>query len=160
MYPCCPSSSDESINCNVFNCTKKELVKSGFYRTKLFDNIVCCGCGWQSGDTQLSIRHLNFIHKLHNPDCELSKNCPGDFVSYSKYKKEIYNVEIIMGETFLTWPKCYPDVRKMVEAGFYFVGTGDATACVTCGVMLEHWKPDDNPLEEHRKASPLCELVR
>ncbi|WP_143442499.1 baculoviral IAP repeat-containing protein, partial [Klebsiella pneumoniae] len=58
------------------------------------------------------------------------------------------------------WPKHFPEVEEMVRAGFYFTGDEDSTACVTCGICLKHWKPSDKPLDEHRKASPYCELLK
>lgn len=158
------SSSDENndsdLCCSLFNCTKSDLIKSGFYRTKLFDNIICCGCGWQSGDIKITISHLNFLHKLHNPDCKMSKHIAGDFCNYSKYKKCITNIEDAMLDTFKGWPKLYPNVQELVKAGFYYTGSGDSVACISCGIVLEDWNSEDRPYDEHRKSSPFCELIK
>lgn len=62
-----------------------------------------------------------------------------------------------MRETFLAYPNAYLDIEKMVQAGFYYTGIDDATLCVSCGIMLDQWKPNDDPMEEHRKTSPSCE---
>lgn len=154
------SSSDDGVCCSIFNFTKKDLIKSGFYCTKLFDNIVCCGCGWQSGDVKLSIRHVNFLHKLQNPTCPLSKNISGALSEYCKYKKSVNDTEDLMLETFSRWPKMYPNILELVKAGFYYTGSGDSVACISCGVVLEKWTPDDKPIEEHRKSSPFCEFLK
>ena len=153
------SSSKEAFCCNLFNFKKSDLIKSGFYRTKLFDNIVCCGCGWESGSRKLSLKQINIIHKLSNPDCEMSENCNFDFINYCKMKKSVNEMENLLKETFLAYPKDYPDVEKMVKAGFYYTGMDDAVACVSCGLMLDQWNPTEDPLEEHKKASPFCELL-
>lgn len=153
------TSSESNVCCNIFNFTKKDLIRSGFYCTKLFDNILCCGCGWQSGDTKLTIRHINFIHKLQKPDCEMSKHVIENVNSYSRYKKSVLEIEQLMKDTFLLWKNPFPTVDEMVQAGFYYTGSDDAIACIACGIVLEQWRPEDVLLTEHRKASPHCELV-
>lgn len=152
-------SSDEAVCCSLFNFKKGDLVKSGFYRTKLFDNIVCCGCGWESGNRKLSLKHINIVHKLSNPDCEMNNNLTLEFKNYSKFKSSVREMENMMRETFLAYPKTYPDTEKMVRAGFYYTGIDDATMCVSCGLMLDQWNPNEDPMEEHQKASPCCELL-
>lgn len=154
------SSNSETQCCNFFNFNKNDLIKSGFYRTKLYQNVVCCGCGWQSDNAKVTIRHLNFIHKLNNPDCVMSKHIPEELSNFAAYKKNILKIEEIMKETFLFWPKSYPGIDVMIEAGLYYVGIDDVTSCVSCGVTLQQWKPDDDPREKHRKVSPFCELVK
>lgn len=49
-------------------------MESGFYQTKLLNNIVCCGCGWQSGEKRLSLKHINCLHKVLNIESVQSKN--------------------------------------------------------------------------------------
>ena len=154
------SSLNEAECCNLFNFKKGDLVKSGFYRTKCKNNLICCGCGWESGEQKLSINHINFIHKLCNPDCEVSKQFTLDFKNYSECKIIVNEIENVMRETFLAYPKAYPDIEKMVQAGFYYTGIDDATTCVSCGLMLDQWNPGEDPLEEHRKASPFCDLIK
>jgi len=151
-------SSSEAPCCNVFNFRKKDLIKSGFYCNRLFDNIVCCGCGWQSGNTSLSLKHINFLHKLENPKCAMSKNVNQDVDNYVNYKMYVCEIEEMMRETFNTWPKTQPAPNTLVEAGFYYIGAADATACISCGVVLENWSETDDPKIEHKKANPSCEL--
>lgn len=154
------SNSDQFLCCPIFNCTKRDLIKAGFYRTKLLNNVVCCGCGWSSGDHNVTFRHLNFIHKIINPDCCMSSHVKEDFNNYAHHKISVIETEEMMRETFLMWPKTFPDIRDMVRTGFYYTGSGDAVSCIDCGVMLEHWKPTDVPKEEHKKASPTCNLLK
>lgn len=153
------SSSNETVCCNLFNFKKCDLVKSGFYRTKLYENIVCCGCGWESGNRFLSLKHINIAHKLINPDCEMSKNINFDFKDYCQFKSNVKKMEDLMRETFLSYPKTYPDAEKMVQAGFCYTGVEDVVMCISCGVMLDQWNPDEDPLEEHKKSSPFCDLL-
>lgn len=153
------SSSDETVCCNLFNFKKVDLVNSGFYRTKCFKNIVCCGCGWESGGRKLSLRHINIVHKLANPDCDMSKNLNLDFKNYSNLKSRVNEIENVMRETFTSYPKTYPNIEKMVQAGFYYTGIDDATCCVSCGVMMDEWNPCEDPKEEHKKSSPFCDLL-
>lgn len=150
--------NDDSC-CPIFNCTKQDLIRSGFYRTKLMDNILCCGCGWVSGDAKITLKHLNFLHKLLNPDCIMSRNLEGCFNNYLIHKKSVLETEEIMRETFTSWPKPFPVIEDMVGTGFYYTGSGDAVCCIECNVMLEAWLPEDTPKEEHKKASPNCKLL-
>ena len=47
----------------------------------------------------------------------------------------------------------------MVDAGFYYKGSGDRVLCFYCGGGLFYWKPHDNPWYEHAKWFPMCEFV-
>lgn len=155
-------SSDSPPNtpcCNIFNCTKEEFVKNGYYCAKLFENIVCHSCGWESGSVKLSMKHLNFIHKIERPDCDMVKSEFGDFSKYFYYKKYVTNVEDMMKETFKFWPKPYPPIFDMVQAGFYYTGAEDIVGCIACGVSLDSWTSKDKPMAEHKKANPLCKFV-
>lgn len=153
-------SDSSSVTCGMFNCSRKDLVKSGFYRMKRVQNIICCGCGWESGDNGLTMRHLNFIHKLNNPDCEMSVNISGNFHKYYIHKESVMNTENMMKETFLFWPKMYPSIEAMIKCGLYHTGFEDEVSCIECKVVLKNWKFDDNPLMKHEKASPYCKIVK
>ena len=52
-----------------------------------------------------------------------------------------------------------PTAREMVDAGFYYKGSGDRVLCFYCGGGLLYWKPHDNPWYEHAKWFPMCEYV-
>ena len=52
-----------------------------------------------------------------------------------------------------------PTPREVVDAGFYYKGSGDRVLCFYCGGGLFHWKPHDNPWYEHAKWFPMCEFV-
>lgn len=154
-----PSDSPPNTSCcNIFNCTKEEFVKNGYYCTKLFTNIICFSCGWESGNLKLSMRHLNFIHKIERPDCYMVKSEFGDLSKFYDYKKYVYTVEDMMTETFKFWPKPYPPISNMVRAGFYYSGVEDMVGCIVCGISLDSWTPEDDPMAEHRKSNPLCKL--
>ena len=49
--------------------------------------------------------------------------------------------------------------HELVNAGFYYMGSGDRVSCFYCGGRLFHWKLRDNPWYEHAKWFPLCEFV-
>ena len=52
-----------------------------------------------------------------------------------------------------------PTPHELVNAGFYYMGSGDRVNCFYCGGRLFHWKLRDNPWYEHAKWFPLCEFV-
>ncbi len=155
-----PSDSPPNTPCcNIFNCSKEEFVKNGYYSTKMFKDIICCSCGWESGNLKLGIKHLNFIHKIERPDCFMVKSEFGDLTKFYNSKKYVKTVEDLMLETFKFWPKPYPSIYNMVQAGLYYTGTEDMVGCVACGISLDSWRPKDNPMVEHKKANPLCKLI-
>jgi hypothetical protein len=154
------TATDNTLSSSIFNCKPEDFLNSGFYRTKTFKDIICSGCGWQSTSEGLTLKHLNFMHKVCNPDCKMSRYTDGDYVNYLKYKKSVKKTEDMLEDTFLMWPKSYPNIKNMIQAGFYYTGVGDATACISCGVVLEHWNLEDDPEKEHRKASPYCEIFQ
>ena len=47
----------------------------------------------------------------------------------------------------------------MVDAGFYYKGSGDRVLCFYCGGGLLYWKPHENPWYEYAKWFPMCKLV-
>ena len=156
VFSCCSSGE----TCNIFNCTKEDLVKAGFYCNKLFDSVICCGCGWESNNCcKVTINHLNFLHKIEKPDCVMSRNISVDLNNYYKYLEAVLETRSKMAETYSTWPLHYPSIEKMVESGLYYTGSGDAATCLECGVTLESWEITDDPIEEHKKASPHCKLI-
>ena len=38
-----------------------------------------------------------------------------------------------------------PTPHELVNAGFYYMGSGDRVSCFYCGGRLFHWKLRDNP---------------
>ena len=61
-------------------------------------------------------------------------------------------------ETFKTYTKDYPDITQLVEAGFYYLDVGDECQCYLCAVRLFNWEINDDPMNEHRKYRPDCEI--
>ena len=53
----------------------------------------------------------------------------------------------------------HPTPREMVDAGFYYNGSGNRVLCFYCGGDLFYWKPHDNPWYEHAKWFPICKFV-
>ena len=67
----------------------------------------------------------------------------------------------------------------LAKAGFYYTGFGDnvniylfymkiilknliylKVKCFHCGGGLNKWKPNDSPIDEHRKWFDSCEFIR
>ncbi|KAF2864288.1 BIR-domain-containing protein [Piedraia hortae CBS 480.64] len=63
------------------------------------------------------------------------------------------------GANVIEWPHDQPAVEELARAGFYYRPEQDApdnVACFCCGVRLDGWEPEDDPLQEHRNHSPTC----
>ena len=50
-----------------------------------------------------------------------------------------------------------PTVDSLVDAGFYYQNE-DAVQCWACGIVLDGWEPDDDPLDQHKEHSPDCPI--
>ena len=62
--------------------------------------------------------------------------------------------------TFEIWPKSLPiRPQQLAEAGFYYTGTGDRTACFSCGLNICDWEKDDDPWTEHARFHRNCEYL-
>lgn len=62
--------------------------------------------------------------------------------------------------TFDVWPKSMPQAKEqLVDAGFYYTGTGDQTQCYHCGGGLKDWEPEDDPWKQHATWFTKCYYV-
>ncbi|XP_044016513.1 death-associated inhibitor of apoptosis 1-like [Aphidius gifuensis] len=62
--------------------------------------------------------------------------------------------------TFDVWPKSMPQTKEqLVDAGFYYTGTGDQTQCYHCGGGLKDWEPEDDPWKQHASWFTKCYYV-
>jgi baculoviral IAP repeat-containing protein 1 len=137
---------------------KEDVAKAGFYYYPYFDGIVCVLCGWKSRGC-LSLDHINFLHKVNNPDCELVQKIPQEYHCYTIAKKCATETEKMMIRTFDSWPLFLPDVNRLVKAGFYYSGYSEEIACISCGLTIRNWNDQKDPLIEHKKLSPDCNLL-
>lgn len=100
------------VCCNVFGFKSDDQIKSRFYCIKRLNNVLCGSCGWETPNTghcNITIRHLNFLHKILNPDCKMSQYMDGSFKNYYYQKESTKHAEDIMSETFLF---CLAPTRK------------------------------------------------
>ena len=135
------------------------------------DNIVCSKCEFKTRAT-LTISHIQFMHRLFNPQCEMVRYICDKYENYGLCKLLLHinsrnniqncvsETEIMLRESFRSWPKRLPCVEKLVSAGFFYNGVGDYVTCVECKVILHDWEATDDPWIEHAKASPDCLLVK
>lgn len=78
-------------------------------------------------------------------------------MSFENSQRNLSSPEV-RRETFKSYPKTYPDITQLVEAGFYYVGSEDECQCHLCAVRLFNWDRNDDPMSEHRKYRPDCEI--
>lgn len=58
------------------------------------------------------------------------------------------------------WKINFITAEQMAKAGFYYVGPADRVRCMYCSKELDSWEPTDNPVTEHKRASPLCTFFK
>lgn len=72
----------------------------------------------------------------------------------------MFNTEIERVATFSSYPDGdTPSMLTLANSGFSYSGNEFRVICPVCHLVIENFKKDENPLEEHRKRSPSCELV-
>lgn len=152
--------------------------KSGFYFTptkKFKDRVTCFYCKKTQSNWK-DVKDPGAYHLEASRDCSFSKllhlskerssNPQFDWSEVEIFKDPMCKEAIqIRQETFgKSWPHdkvggSNPVSENMVNAGFYYspLDSGDDLAiCVYCGVSLEGWEFDDDPLFEHQKRSKDC----
>lgn len=65
-------------------------------------------------------------------------------------------------ETFnnIEWPHDFIQPRILAKTGFYSVGRDDAVKCYFCKVLLKKWEVGDKEVDEHKRWSPNCPLLK
>jgi hypothetical protein len=58
------------------------------------------------------------------------------------------------------WPLNWLSKESLARAGFFYINVGDQVKCAFCGGIIGQWEPNDQPIEEHRKFFPECQVVR
>ncbi|GFX47662.1 e3 ubiquitin-protein ligase XIAP [Trichonephila clavipes] len=162
------------------------LAKAGFYYIGNEDEVVCFSChghikNWNFGDVVFK-KHSELF-----PNCDFvnnrSSNVP--IIQFNKPQTNLKNRrEIIhtqstalsqivnaldyakmklMEERIKTfaanWPLPGMDVKKMAEAGFFYLGIDDKVQCPFCKGIVSNWEAGDHPLTKHMKHFPLCEYI-
>lgn len=155
---CSTDNTDSERKCEVFNCSKEDLIRSGLYFKNILRHVMCGACGWESEEINMPILHLNFLHSVQKPDCKMVKSIRKNCKQLANNITSVGSLEHLLKKTFLLWPKSYPDVDKFVRTGLYYSGIEDVVTCVSCGLSLEDWQPEDDPHDEHKKANPNCVL--
>ena len=64
------------------------------------------------------------------------------------------------------WPHLHtdptsPDISKLAEAGFFYLGLNDSVKCNACEIILSGWlnMEDPDPWIQHAKTSPGCSFL-
>ncbi|XP_049813806.1 baculoviral IAP repeat-containing protein 3-like [Schistocerca nitens] len=155
----------------------EELAHAGFYRPNRQhdddddDTVKCIYCETEQSEWQLGkdplVRHL-----CHSPKCPFVWSAAIDLCQIFMFNEQKlahirlpawpqYCSRIARKESFKNWSKYLP-VRpeKLVEAGFFYTGTGDSTICFYCGGGLHDWEVGEDPWQQHTFWYPHCKYLR
>ena len=104
------------------------------------------------GNHQYPCCDLDF--KRLSPTCEYC-------ISYAEEQvtKLKMNFEKNRLQSFVHWPLSWLSPRELARCGFYYTGDGVRVKCNYCNVCIENWEVSDKPLREHRRLSPLCNML-
>ncbi|KAF4516795.1 hypothetical protein B566_EDAN004634 [Ephemera danica] len=137
------------------------IAKAGFYSTGNDLEVKCFSCGrciceWDYNDQVMA------KHRALNPECAFVRNpleCGNvpllpPVGSQADYRKEAERLA-----SFRSWPSTHVTPASLARNGLYYMREGDKVACAFCSVELHEWEAGDDPLQEHRRASPNCPLL-
>jgi hypothetical protein len=131
----------------VTNCYIK-MAMAGFYCRPLTgseDNVCCFMCaknldGWQPTDEAWN------EHAAHAAACPLIT----------------LHLNTSRMMTFDNWPNSRPKATAMSQAGFFYYPRSkedDTAYCYQCGLGLDGWEDEDDPLHEHSRRRPTCPAI-
>ena len=80
------------------------------------------------------------------------KKCP----VYPEY--EDYETRLRTFEGFNLIYSEYPP-EQFAKSGFFWTQHADIVRCYCCDLTLKDWLPQDDPIKEHAKFSPLCKHI-
>lgn len=163
------------------------LAKAGFYYTGNEDEVVCFSChghikNWNFGDVVFKkhselFPNCDFVNNKSNNIPIIQSNKPQ--INLENRRKEIVHTQstalsqIINSVDYIkmklveeriktfaaNWPLPKMDVKKIAEAGFFFLGIEDKVQCPFCKGIVSNWEAKDNPLTKHKKHFPLCDYI-
>ena len=127
------------------------LAAAGFFYVGPRSQVACHRCLVTVDDLRAEDNPWDF----HN---HLSPGCPYTLANSASTRERMADVTHRIC-SFTNWPQKV-HVNDLVLAGFYYTGRADRVSCHVCGLVLEKWEPGDRPIEEHRRNSPRCALLR
>ncbi|XP_069887400.1 baculoviral IAP repeat-containing protein 1 [Dipodomys merriami] len=164
----------------------QELSAAGFAFTGKRDTVQCFSCGgclgnWEEGDDPWK-EHAKWFPKCEFLQSKKSSkeiaqyiqsykgfvDVTGEHFVNSWIQRELpmasaYNSDSVFAneelrlDTFKNWPhKFSSKVSLLAKAGLIFTEIKDIVHCFSCGLCMEKWKEDDDPLKDHIKYSPSC----
>ncbi|KAF2904279.1 hypothetical protein ILUMI_01898 [Ignelater luminosus] len=163
--------------------TPKNLARAGFCYLNDNNSALCIYCNglidnWESGDDP-DMKHIRlfpncpFVQsvilprlEIHEDDVAISTHLDGAIQRElhvnirSKPQNNDYDTFESRLRTFGDWPQALAQTPgKLADAGFFYMGFGDAVECFSCGICFRDWEPQDDPWIEHAKASPHCNYM-
>jgi Inhibitor of Apoptosis domain len=109
--------------------TPNELANAGFYYLNIADQVKCAFCGGIIGQWEVNDQPLN-EHRKFFPDCpivrqvELQQEEIG-IQSVRTPKSPEYSTLESRTRSFATWDTTIQEPSILVQAGFFYLGTGD-----------------------------------
>lgn len=73
--------------------------------------------------------------------------------------KNIYRFEYNRLKSFKNWPNALIDIKRLANAGFYYINIEDKVKCFECLVELYRWEAHDNPTLDHLRYSKRCKFI-
>ncbi|CAF0768729.1 unnamed protein product [Rotaria sp. Silwood1] len=155
----------------------------GFQYTGVGDTARCDICGLE---VSRWIREMDpfYVHLERNPNCSFVRSVQSkDQLTLDQEEKpakrqksqlntercnrqnkvvELDILKQVRQRTFSHWPHDTGLTKEqMISAGFFQCNVGDRVICLYCNLICQQWEGSmDEPVEVHKKLSPMCPYVR
>ncbi|CAF3384923.1 unnamed protein product [Rotaria sp. Silwood1] len=155
----------------------------GFQYTGVGDTARCDICGLE---VSRWIREMDpfYVHLERNPNCSFVRSVQSkDQLTLDQEEKpakrqksqlntercnrqnKVVELDILKQarqRTFSHWPHDTALTKEqMISAGFFQCNVGDRVICLYCNLICQQWEGSmDEPVEVHKKLSPMCPYVR
>ncbi len=145
--------------------TERQLAEQGFVYTGLEERVFCFCCKavvdfWDNDEDPL------LKHYQKSPKCQFLRNNFSFEVDRLLAQSKIqhacpeYANNSSRLHSYRTWK--FSDIVsyfKLASAGFFYTGVDMRTQCFSCGLLYDHWRKRDIPIEIHQRWNPSCEFL-
>ncbi|XP_045195501.1 E3 ubiquitin-protein ligase XIAP-like [Mercenaria mercenaria] len=113
--------------------------------------------------TILGVNDLLLRRQQQSSSCSPSSRCAGQYrtsrgvpLTMPKHREMMHPNFRFASFDNADIRRTFPDLKVVVDAGFFYTGADGSLKCYHCGVWFKNLKWDDSLWEEHAKQAPHC----
>ncbi|CAF1501911.1 unnamed protein product [Adineta ricciae] len=154
----------------------EHMIEAGFFSCNIGDRVICIYCNIICQQWMQYTDDPREVHRTLSPQCPFVRSISNHHLSSLSNNGDPCELKSEMLEgafhqayvnpkdrhaSFKNWPtEPLPSVDDLVNAGFFYTGTGSQVTCFYCTGSLRNWGPTDNPMVEHARWFPRCAYAK